>query len=88
MANNDKIQAEGRKKNAAQPLNAADNKGGAERYPRVRRDDSVEGDGESRSFDPRADDTAPRQGAGDGGAPKSKTDGNLGPGGDPAEGKR
>lgn len=98
---NDKIQSEGREGNAAQPLNAADNNGGPERYPSVRQDDAVErtgrgeavtgqSSGEQRSFDPAADAPTPRQGAGDGGAepPASANEGRLGPGADPVEGKR
>ena len=77
-ANEDKIQTGGRKENAAQPLNSAKDHGGAERYP----------SGESRSFDPSAEAPTPRQGAGDGGAPDASSQGRLGPGGDPAEGKR
>lgn len=68
----DKLQTPGRKANAAQPLDAAKDQGGVERYPAVRRDDGVTG--EKRSFDP-----APS---------KVPADGHLGPGGDPAEGKR
>ena len=63
MADQDKLNTDGRKANAAQPLNEAGDKGGAERYPPVRQDDSVQ-PGEGRSFQP-----APRQGAGDGSAP-------------------
>lgn len=55
-ANDDKIQSEGRKANAAQPLNAAEPNAGAERYPSAGRDDGVE-----------APNPRPRQGAGDGG---------------------
>lgn len=87
MADQKKIQTEGRDANGAQPLNASTNKGGAERYPSVRQDDSVDPSAEPRSFDPRANPT-PRQGAGDGGAPPSANEGHAGPGGDPAEGKR
>ncbi|HVI31873.1 hypothetical protein [Phenylobacterium sp.] len=83
----DKINTEGRKANAAQPLNAADDNAGAERYPPARRDDSVEASGETRSFDPSADAPTPRQGAGDT-SPTSANEGRLGPGADPAEGKR
>jgi hypothetical protein len=82
----------GRNRNAARPLDAADDKGSPERYPPVRQDDAVElaalteGDAdEPRSFDPSADAPTPRQGAGDGSAPISR---HTGPGGDPAEGKR
>ena len=42
MADEHKIQTDGRKDNAAQPLNAAEKKGGPERYPTVRQDDAVE----------------------------------------------
>jgi len=50
-ANDDKIQAEGRKDNAAQHVNAAEPNAGAERYPPARRDDAVESPaGERRSF--------------------------------------
>lgn len=76
-ANDDKIQSEGRKDNAAQPLNAAESNAGAERYPSTSRDDGVESPaGERRSFDSTANPRS-RQGAGDGG-----------PQGDPVEGKR
>lgn len=78
----------GRKDNAAQPLDAAKNEAGPERYPSVRQDDAVERTGEARSFDPKALGPAPRQGAGDTSAPVSPNDGRLGPAGDPAEGKR
>lgn len=84
----DKINTEGRKANAAQPLNAADDNAGAERYPPARRDDAVEGAGEARSFDPAADAPTSRQGAGDTSPPASANEGRLGPGADPAEGKR
>ncbi|OHB26995.1 MAG: hypothetical protein A2790_14180 [Phenylobacterium sp. RIFCSPHIGHO2_01_FULL_69_31] len=87
-ANDDKIQSEGRKANAAQPLNAAEPNAGAERYPPTSRDDGVEAPaGERRSFDAGGN-PQPRQGAGDGGPPPSATEGRLGPGGDPVEGKR
>ncbi|WP_068878530.1 MULTISPECIES: hypothetical protein [unclassified Phenylobacterium] len=87
-ANNDKIQSEGRKDNAAQPLNAAEPNAGAERYPPTSRDDGVEAPaGERRGFDTGAN-PQPRQGAGDGGPPPSVNEGRFGPGGDPAEGKR
>ena len=90
MADKDNIQSEGRDENGAQPLNASDNQRGPERYPSVRQDDAVEGGdpNEPRSFDPSADAPTPRQGAGDGGAPRSVNEGRIGPGGDPAEGKR
>jgi hypothetical protein len=87
MADQDKLNTEGREKNAAQPLDAANDKGGPERYPPVAKDDSIQ-PGERRSFDPRADAPTPRQGAGDGSAPASTQEGRTGPEGDPAEGKR
>lgn len=80
----DRIQSEGRDQNAALPLNASDNKEGAERYPSVRQDDSVE----ARSFDPANQNPEPPQGAGDTSVPPSANEGHIGPGGDPAEGKR
>lgn len=85
MAGDDKINTEGRRENAAQPLNASENKGGPERYPSVRQDDAVEG--ESRSFESTGN-PEPRQGAGDTTVPPSANEGRLGPGADPAEGKR
>ncbi|WP_395672539.1 hypothetical protein [Phenylobacterium sp.] len=81
----DSINSEGRKANAALPLDAAKDNAGAERYPSVRQDDGVEGSGETRSFDPPKNPNPP-QGAGDG--PISANEGRLGPGADPAEGKR
>jgi hypothetical protein len=91
----DKMQTPGREDNAAQPLNASDNKGGPERYPAVRQDDAVEGagvpedmTGERRSFDPAKNaPPSPPKGAGDA-TPVSTNNGRLGPGADPAEGKR
>jgi hypothetical protein len=80
----DEIQSAGRKANAAQPLNAARDKGGPERYPSADRTDAVE----PRSFDPPAEAPAPRQSAGDTSPPSGRNEGYLGPGGDPAEGKR
>lgn len=62
----DKIQSEGRKDNAAQHLNAAPDNAGAERYPAVNKDDSI---------DPSAN-PEPRQGAGDGG-PRRASDPTL-----------
>lgn len=90
-ASKDKVQTAGRETNAAQPLNAAPDNAGPERYPSAGRDDSVERTGrtaqvagEDRDFRPQ--NPEPRQGAGDG--PASTTDGRLGPGADPVEGKR
>ena len=66
-ANDDKIQSEGRKDNAAQHLNAAEPNAGAERYPPAGKDDGVEAPvTERRSFE-GVDNPQPRQGAGDGG---------------------
>lgn len=59
----EKVQTKGRKENAAQPLNASRNRAGAERYPSTRRDDGI---------DRPAGATAPKQGAGDGGAPQTR----------------
>ena len=93
MADEPKVQTDGRKDNAAQPLDAADKKGGPERYPTVRQDDAVESldeqsAGERRSFDPTKDaPSRPPQGAGDT-APPTGGAGRLGAAGDPAEGKR
>ncbi|MFZ5718804.1 MAG: hypothetical protein ACOY5Y_04975 [Pseudomonadota bacterium] len=87
--NRDEIQSEGRKKNAALPLNVEKENAGAERYPPARKDDSVERvESQARTFGAGGDNPKPRQGAGDGGPPPSKNDGLLGPDGDPAEGKR
>jgi hypothetical protein len=90
-AGEDRIQSGGRQENAAQPLNAAHDHGGAERYPAVDQTDAVERtgqtSGEPRSFDPAADAPTPRQGAGDSSA-ASTEEARLGPQGDPAEGKR
>lgn len=87
-ASENKIQSGGRDANAAQPLNAAEDKGGPERYPSVDRFDAVErGGGEARSFDPAACAPTPRQGAGDA-SPEATRRGHEGPQGDPAEGKR
>lgn len=83
-ASQDKVQTAGRKTNAAQPLNAAKPNDGPERYPSAGRDDSI---GDDRAF-ARPQNPEPPQGAGDGSAPPSTTDGRLGPGADPAEGKR
>ncbi|MBL8774150.1 MAG: hypothetical protein JNK30_22370 [Phenylobacterium sp.] len=83
-ADQDHIQTQGRKDNAALPLNAAPDNAGAERYPSVKKDDSVE----PRSFEGGGDNPEPRQGAGDGGPGTSANEGRLGRGGDPAEGKR
>ena len=74
-----RIQTEGRDANAAQPLNSAKDNRGAERYPA--------GD-EARSFDRKRDNPEPRQGAGDSAVPTSANEGRMGPGSDPAEGKR
>ena len=80
----DKLQTQGRKDNAAQPLDASGNEAGAERYPGTRQDDAV-AENEPRSF---ADNPKPPQGAGDTSIPPSANEGRLGPGADPAEGKR
>jgi hypothetical protein len=87
-ADDDKIQTQGRKDNAAQHLNAAEENAGPERYPSVKKDDSVERPSESRSFEGEGANPEPRQGAGDGGPDPSVNQGRMGPGADPAEGKR
>lgn len=79
-------QSEGRKENAAQPASDANSKTTPQAYPPARKDDSIEPAGEGRSFDP-AKNPAPRRGAGDTTA-SSLNEGRMGPGGDPAEGKR
>ena len=96
--NADENQSEGRRQNAAQPLDAAPDNAGAERYPPTGKDDSVERTGrteqvagEGRSFEGGTNSTGnpqPPQGAGDGHPPPATNEGRLGPGGDPAEGKR
>lgn len=86
--NDDKIQSEGRKGNAAQHLNVAEPNAGAERYPRVSKDDGVEAPAKERRSFEGAQNPQPRQGAGDGGPNPSVNQGRLGPGADPAEGKR
>ena len=79
-ANDDKIQTGGRKANAAQPLNAADDNAGAERYPPVRQDDAVQTGEAARSFDTGSinPETKP---------PASPSEARPGPGGGPAERK-
>lgn len=84
MAGKDEIQTAGRRENAAQPLNASDNRRGPERYPAVRQDDAVEAG--PRSFG-KTGNPEPRQGAGDASVPPSANEGRRGPA-DPAEGKR
>jgi hypothetical protein len=69
------LQTPGRKENAAQPLDAAKDNEGVERYPSTRKDDGIE----TRSFDPKAKDKS---------QPTSPNEGRLGPASDPAEGKR
>ncbi len=86
-ADRNEIQTGGRQANAAQPLNAAPDNAGAERYPATDRADGVQAEGEQRSFDPSADAPTPRQGAGDT-SPTSANEGRLGPGADPVEGPR
>jgi len=84
-----RLQTAGRDDNAAQPLDAAPDHGGPERYPAARRDDAIEGpsEGEPRSFDPKVDAPTPRQGAGDTSS-DARQEGFSGAQGDPAEGKR
>ena len=49
VATEDQIQTAGRKDNAAQPLDAAPDEGGPERYPSVRQDDAVERTGRAEA---------------------------------------
>jgi hypothetical protein len=95
----DKSQSEGRRENAAEPPPAAQgDNAGAARYPAVNQDEAVERTGragqvtgETRSFGDGTNATGnpqPPQGAGDGNVPPAANEGRLGPGGDPAEGKR
>lgn len=102
MADENKLQSEGRKENAAQPLSAAPDNAGAERYPSVDQHDAVERtgragavSGEHPSFQPGGEtkirnETAPPEDASTDGddVPAATSEGRLGPGGDPAEGKR
>ncbi|MCR5878264.1 hypothetical protein [Phenylobacterium sp. J367] len=84
MPGRDDLNTDGRKANAAQPPGKApetsNGRKGAERYPSVRQDDSVE----PRSFAGGAN-PEPPQGAGDTSAAAADL---TGPAGDPAEGKR
>ena len=73
MADEPKTPTDGRKDNAARPPGAAGRKRGLERYPTVRQDDAVEPPGRW------GDETSPSP---------SPNERRLGPGGDPAEGKR
>lgn len=102
MADEKNLQSEGRNDNAAQPLNAAKDNAGAERYPSVNQQDAVERTGrtgqvagEHPSFQSGGEtkirnETAPPEDASTDGddVPASANEGRLGPGGDPAEGKR
>jgi hypothetical protein len=45
----DEMNTDGREANAAQPLNAAEDNAGAERYPAVRQDDAVERTGRTEA---------------------------------------
>jgi hypothetical protein len=83
-----KMQTAGREANAAQPLDAAKDKGGPERYPPVRQDDAVDRTGLSeqvRSFDPADEAPTPRD------VDDASRDGGQkaveGPQADPVEGK-
>jgi hypothetical protein len=97
------LQSEGRQENAAQPLDAAKDNAGAERYPSVDQHEAVERTGrdqpvagEDPSFSPPGgetkirNETAPPEDAStDGGdVPSSPQKGRMGPAGDPVEGKR
>lgn len=85
-----RMQTSGREANAAQPLDAAKDKGGPERYPPVRQDDAVErtGFGEQvRSFDPADQAAADARDIGEDASRDGGQKGFEGPQGDPAEGK-
>jgi hypothetical protein len=80
-ANEDKVQTPGREANAARPLNESDEAQGSNDSKPVQ---------ESRSFDSRgalAQNSGTSHGA-DAETPPSANEGRLGPGADPAEGKR
>jgi hypothetical protein len=82
-----KVQTAGRDDNAAQPLNAARDNAGPERYPPVRQDDAIERTGlgeQFRSFDPTDEAPTPHDVGGDTDAGQK---GFEGPQADPAEGK-
>ena len=83
-----KIQTQGRKDNAAEPIAEGGEKTTPERYPPVAKDDSVQAGGEGRSFEGEGANPEPRQGSGDGGPDPSVNQGHMGSGGDPAEGRR
>src|SRR5687768_11231572 len=99
MPDPNNLQSEGRDENAAQPLDAAKDNAGAERYPSVGADDAVERTGrtgqvagEDASFSPGGEtkirnETAPPEDASTDGddVPASPQQGHLGPGGDPVE---
>lgn len=70
---NDEVQTPGRKANAAEPLEASGNTGGAERYPSVRKDDAA--GAEDRSSAGKPGNPEPPQGAGDGGPAPATRDG-------------
>jgi hypothetical protein len=83
----DRGQDKGREDNAAQPPRTMDQGVDPASYPAAGRDDSVELEGEGRSFDPSVNAPTPRQGAGDSSA-NATNEGRIGPEGDPAEGRR
>lgn len=80
----DELPSKGRKDNAAQHVNPAEDNAGAERYPPVSKDDGVESAAarERRTFEDSGKAT------GDGGPDPSVNQGRMGPAGVPAEGKR
>ena len=92
MADHHKLQTDGRKENAAQPLNGDKTtgtpEGGAERYPAGTAGEGVEQVSEHRSFDPERDAASTRQGAGDSSSPDSTAAEPQRQGSDPVEGKR
>jgi hypothetical protein len=86
----EQLQTPGREANAAQPLDAARDKGGPERYPPVRQDDAVERTGlgeQLRSFDPADQEAADGRDMAEDASRDGGQKGFEGPEGDPAEGK-
>lgn len=81
-----KLQTPGREANAAQPMDAAKDRGGPERYPSVRQDDAIERTGlgeQVRTFDP-TDEAGPKRDMADQDGGQKEFEG---PQADPVEGK-
>jgi hypothetical protein len=93
--NEGKQTSESPKNPAAQHTEAGSENAGAERYPPVSKDDSItkpgqnkDPTGERRSFEGNVESAEPREGARGADPDPSVNQGHMGPGGDPAEGKR